>query len=156
MKSWRLLLRVIGALNLALALLGCYAEVIPALNMPRNAPHFKAQEPFFAAAFWTESAISALFLLGLIIVSIMLLTLRRGAAIAHTCLFALLIVYASLPGTLWHLPHGIGTGLAGTGGLANLGTGLLLFWPVPFLYPLISTACVNMARLRFKKNGLRF
>jgi hypothetical protein len=153
MRTWPLLLRIIGSLNLGLALFGCYAEAIPALSMLRNPPHFNPQEPFFPAAFWIQVAISAVLLVAFIIVSIMLLTLRRGAATAHTCFMALLIVYVFVHGVLWLLPGGVGASIAGATGVANFGTAILLFWPVPYLYPLVSTACVNIAQKRIKKMG---
>jgi len=96
-------------------------------------------------SFWTQSAISAFLLAVFIIASIMLLTLRRGAPIAHACFFVLLTAYAFLPGAFWLLPYGLGASIAGASGVANLGTGVLLFWPVPYLYPAISTACVVIA-----------
>jgi uncharacterized membrane protein len=153
MTSWRLLLRIVGVLNLALAQFGCYAEAIPTLSMLRNPPLFNPREPFFPAAFWTMAAIDVALLAAFIVVGIMLLRLRRGAAIAQTCLAVVASVYAILPGSLWLLPNGVGASIAGASGVADLGLGLLVIYPIPFLYPLVSIACVNIARYQLKKAG---
>ncbi len=153
MTSWRLLLRIIGALDLALALIGCYTETIPALSILRNPRGFNPREPFFPVAFWTMTAIDATFLIAFIVVGIMLLRLWRGAAIAHTCVAFVAVVYAFFPGFLWLLPYGMGASIAGASGVADLGLGLLVIYPVPFLYPLVSIVCVNIAQYRLKKFG---
>jgi len=115
-----------------------------------RSPRVYADAPFFAAAFWSQVAISTTLLLAFIVISVMLLKLKRGAAIAHTCFVVVLFGYLIVPGGLWLLPNGVGDSVARATGIANMGTGLLLFFPVPFLYLLISTACVNIARYRIK------
>lgn len=150
MKMWRLLLQTVGALNLALSVMGCYALAITAAAVSRH-PHTDPSEPYFYTSFWIMSAIDAAFLIVFVFVSIMLLRLHRWAAIAHTCVVLALIVYAFAPGLLWLLPHGVGESIAGASGVGNMGVGTLLFFPVPFLYPLISVVCVNIARLRLKR-----
>jgi hypothetical protein len=99
------------------------------------------------------TALDAALLAAFIVVGIMLLRLRQRAAIAHTCLVAVAIIYAVSQGFLWVLPRGIGASIAGAGGVADLGIGVLLLYPVPFLYPVISIACVNIAQYRLKKVG---
>lgn len=151
MTIWRVLLRIVGALNVALALFGCYAESIPALNMLRNPPRFNPKEPFFPAAFWTIAAVDVEFLAAFIIVGIMLLRLQRGAESAQTCLAVVALAWVFFPGALWLLPNGVGASIAGASGVADLGLGLLVIYPVPFLYPLVSIACVNIAWYRLKR-----
>lgn len=150
MKMWRLLLQTVGALNLALSVVGCYTLAITAVTLSR-APHTRPREPYFYAAFWTMSGIDAAFLLIFVCVSMMLLRLHPWAATAHTCTILALIVYAFVPGLLWLLPHGVGESIAGASGVGNMGIAVLLFFPVPYLYPLISVVCVNIARLRLKR-----
>jgi hypothetical protein len=152
MRTWRLLLQIIGALNLALASLGCCAETLAAMSVVRH-PRVDPHAPFFPAAFWTMSAIDATLLVAFIIVSLMLLRLRPKAAFAHTCLFVVLVIYAYAPGLFWLLPYGVGYSIASASGLADVGIGVLVLYPVPFLYPLISTGCVNIARYQLKLTG---
>ena len=150
MNIWRLLLQIVGAVNLALSAVGFYALTTTALAISRH-PHTNPQEPFFYAAFWTMSGIDAGFLLLFVSVSIILLRARPWAAITYTCTVVALFVYAFTPGLLWLLPDGVGSSIAGASGVGNMGVGVLLFFPVPYLYPVLSVLCVNFARLRLKR-----
>jgi hypothetical protein len=150
MKIWRLLLQTVGALNLVLSAVGFYALTTTALAISRH-PHTNPKEPFFYAAYWTMSGIDAALLLAVVYVSIMLIKLHPRAAVTHTCIVAALFVYAFTPGLLWLLPHGVGTSIAGASGVGNMGVGVLLFIPVPYLYLLLSVLCVNIAQLRLKR-----
>lgn len=147
---WRLLLQTVGALNLVLSAVGCYALAISVLAVSRH-PHSYPTAPYFYAAFWTMSSIDAAFLLAFVVVSIMLLRLHRWAAISYTCMVLALILYAVVLGLLWLLPYGVGESIARASGVGSMGIAVLLFVPVPFLYPLISVVCVNIARLRLKR-----
>lgn len=149
-KMWRFLLQTVGALNLALSVAGCYALAFSALTLSGQL-HSYPTAPYFYAAFWTMSSINAAFLLAFVVVSIMLLRLHPWAAISYTCMVLALILYAFVPGMLWLLPYGVGESIARASGIADLGIGVLLFVPVPFLFPLISVVCVNIARLRLKR-----
>lgn len=150
MKVWRLLLQSIGALNLALSLCGGYFLSFTISRQIQH-PHVRPGEPFFRAAFWTMCGINILFLVALIFVSVMLLKLRPRAALVHTCLFLALIFYVWMIGPLWLLPGGVGSSIAGASGVADMGVALLTLFPVPYLYPLLSVVCVNIARYRLKR-----
>ena len=132
---WRLLLQTVGALNLALSVVGSYALAITAVTVSRHS-HTDPTEPYFYAAFWTMNSINAAFLLAIVFVSVMLLRLHPWAAIAHTGMVLGLIVYALTPGLLWLLPHGVGESIAGATGVGNAGIAILLFYPARLLYPL--------------------
>ena len=149
-KIWRLLLQTVGALNLAQSAVGCYALATTAVSVYRH-PHIDSAAPYFYPAFWVMSNIDATFLLVFIFVSIMLLRLHPWAAIAHTCAILALITYVFASGFLWLLPDGVGRSIAGASGVGSAGIGVLLFFPVPYLYPLISVVCVNVARFRLKR-----
>jgi hypothetical protein len=153
MRAWRLLLQTIGVLNLGLSLWGCYflADAVSReLRHPRADPRW----PFFGEAFWIQSSISVFFLVAFVTVSVMLLKLRPRAAAAHTCTCFALLLYAFVTGVLWLLPDGVGSSIAATSGVGNMGIGPLCFFPmnfpVPFVYPLISVLCVNVAWYRLK------
>jgi hypothetical protein len=159
MRAWRLLLQTIGVLNLALSVWGCYFLADAVLREFRH-PHADPRWPFFGEAFWTQCGINVLFLVAFVFVSVMLLKLRPRAAIAHTCIFFALFLYVAVPGVLWLLPGGVGRSIAAASGVGNMGIGPLLFFPMflvnfpmPFVYPLISILCVNVAWYRLKAVG---
>jgi hypothetical protein len=149
MKMWRLLLHGVGIVTLALAVWGCYYWATTALSELRH-PFSDSKAPFFRAAFWTMSAIDATFLAAIVLASIKLLQSRPNAALIYTCIFLALIAYAFVPGFLWLLPNGIGTSIAAASGVGSTGTGPLIFFPLPFVYPLVSIVLVNLARYRLK------
>ena len=150
MKIWRLLLQTVGALNLVFSAVGFYALTATALVISRH-PYTNPKEPFFYAAYWTMSGIDVALLLAVVYVSIMLIRLHPRAAVTYTCMVAALFVYAFALGLLWLLPHGVGSSVAGASGVGSMGVGVLLFFPVPYLYPLLSVLCVNIAQLRLKR-----
>ena len=43
------------------------------------------------------------------------------------------------------IPNGIGMTIAAASGVGSVGTGPLVFYPFPFVYPLVSIALVNFA-----------
>jgi len=152
MRKWRLLLQVVGAVSLALGLLGCSFEVTSALDEVRY-PRIHPSVPFFMPAFWSMAAVDTVLLATFIIASVMLLALRRRAAVAYTWVIAVLIIYHLTPGLLWLRPHGVGVSVAAATGVANEGTAAILAFPVPFLYALVSIVCVQIARKRLRSVG---
>jgi hypothetical protein len=150
MNIWRRLLQIVGVLNLALSVVACYAMIIVDLGVSRH-PHVNPQEPFFPTAFWILNGINVAFLVAFDYVSIMLIRLQLRAAIAHTCLFVALIFYISIFGPLWLIPNGVGSSIGGATGVGNTGVEVLLLFPLPLLYPLLSVLCVNIARFKLKR-----
>ena len=157
MKTWRVIVQSVGVANLLLTIYGWYLWAVVALDIHRRPSAGEAA--YFRAAFWTLSSISAAFLVAFVVVSVMLLRLRPRAAMAHTILFLVLIVYAFSPGSLWLLPNGVGHGIAAASGIGSMAVGPLLFFPalifhsftVWFGYPVISMLLVNFAWHRMKR-----
>jgi hypothetical protein len=151
MKIWRLLLQGIGVITLALAVWGCYYWATTALSEYQH-PFLDSKAPFFRAAFWTLTTIDATFLAAIFFAAIKLLKSRPNAALIYTCIVAALIVYAFVSGALWLLPNGVGASIAAASGIGSAGTGPLVFFPLPFVYPLISIVLVNLARYRLRRS----
>jgi len=149
MKLWRLLLQGVGLITLALSVWGCDYWATTAVSEVRH-PLSDSKAPFFRAAFWTMSVIDVAFLVAIMFASIKLLQSRPNAAFIYTCIFLSLIVWAFAPGALWTLPNGIGTSIAAASGVGSLGTGPLVFFPFPFVYPLVSILLVNFAWYRLR------
>lgn len=59
-------------------------------------------------------------------------------------------ICAFAPGSLWLIPHGIGSSIAAASGISNTGIAVIVFFPIPFLYVVVSSVCVNIARYRLK------
>ena len=149
MKIWRLLLQSIGVITLALSAWGCYDWVITARSEFQH-PILDSQAPFFRAAFWTLTAIDAAFVAAIIFAAIKLVQSRPNGALIYSCILGALIVYAFAPGALWLLPNGVGTSIAAASGIGSMGTGPLMFYPFPFVYPVVSIVLVNFARYRLR------
>ena len=144
----------VGLITLALSAWGCYYWATTAVSELRH-PFSDSKAPFFRAAFWTMSVIDVAFLAAIVFASIKLLQSRPNAALIYTCILLALSVYAFGPGALWTLPNGIGTSIAAASGVGSMGTGPLIFFPFPFIYPLVSIVLVNFAwhRLRHSQQS---
>jgi hypothetical protein len=149
MKIWKPLLQGIGAVTLAFCVWGCCYWVVAAMREFRH-PLGDPEAPFFRAAFWTMSAIDAVLLVAIAFASFQLLRLRPKAAMIYTCFVLASVAYALGPGLLWTLPNGVGRSIAAASGIGSVGTGPLMMFPIPFVYPLISVVLVNIARQRLK------
>jgi len=150
MKVWRLLLQSVGAMNLLLSAWGCCLGVTAVVDVCRR-PATDPRLPYFHVAFWTMTSIDAAFLPVVVFVSVMLLRLRPRAAMAHTCLFLAMLAYTFAVGSSWLSNQG--ESIASASGIGNMGIAPLLVFPVPFVYPVISILCVNIASLRLKRNS---
>jgi hypothetical protein len=151
MKIWRLLLQSTGLITLALSIWGCYFWVTTALSEYQH-PFADSKAPFFRAAFWIMTILDAAFLAAFVFAAIKLLQLRPKAALIYTFVLFALIVYAIVPGTLWLLPNGIGASIAAASGVGSTGTGPLIFFPFPFVFPLVSVVLVNFASYRLRRS----
>lgn len=150
MKIWWRILQTIGALNLILSAIGIYTQVVTAWDVSHHR-HFDPAKPYFFATFWAMNGIDAVFLMLLVLVSIMLLKRHLWAAIAHVGLFLALIFYLFFVGLLWLLPSPISDSIAAASGVGDMGIATLLFFPIPWLYPLISVVCVIVAWIRIRR-----
>jgi len=148
-----LLSKGVGVITLGLTVWGCYYWAAAAVSEFRH-PLVDSKAPYFREAFWTLSAVDAALLVIVGFASIQVLRLRPKAAVIYTCSVLALIAYAFGPGLLWLLPNGIGISIAAASGIGSMGAGVLLFYPVPFVYPLVSVVLVNFAWHRLKLTGL--
>ena len=152
MKLWRLLFQSVGVITLALTFWGCYYWTATTWRQFRH-PLVDSKAPYFREAFWTLSAIDAALLVIMGFACIQVLRLRPKAAVIYTCSVLALITYAFGIGFLWLLPNGVGVSIGAASGVGSIGTAVLLFYPVPFVYPLLSVVLVNVAWHRLKLTG---
>ena len=139
----------VGAISLLLALCG-YCLLIAAIWRVLHQPMFDSQLPLFRAAFFTMSALDALLLTGMVLVAVRLMKLERKAAASYTWLILAMIAYKSGLGVLWLLPDPIGRSIGAASGIGSMGLALLLLYPIPFVYPLVSVMIVNLARYKLR------
>ena len=144
MKIWRRLTQGVGAISLLLSL-GGYCLLIAAVWRVLHRPIFDPQLPLFREAFFTLSAIDAMFLAGILFAAVRLLQLERKAAAIYTWLMLAMITYKLALGVLWLLPDPIGRSIGAASGVGSMGVALLLVYPIPFVYPLVSVMIVNLA-----------
>jgi hypothetical protein len=145
MKMWKRLMQGVGAISLLLSLCG-YCLLIAAIWKVLHQQMFDPQLPLFRAAFLAMSVLDALMLTGMVLVAVRLMKLERKAAANYTWLMLAMIAYKSGLGVLWLLPDPIGRSIGAASGIGSMGLALLLLYPIPFVYPLVSVMSVNLAR----------
>jgi len=150
MKIWQGLMRLIGAASLVLCAWGSYL-LIDIIGRERHHPLFLPQAPLVRQAFFVLNAMDAVFLLAIAFASIWLLLIKPHATRIYTWSIAVLVAYEIAVGALWVLPNPAGVSIAAASGVGSMGTSPLILFPVPFAYPLISVAVVNVARHRLKR-----
>ena len=139
----------IGAISLLLSLSG-YCLLIAAIWRVLHQPMLDPQLPLFRAAFFTMSVLDALLLTGMVLVAVRLMKLERKAAASYTWLILAMIAYKSGLGVLWLLPDPIGRSIGAASGIGSMGLALLLLYPIPFVYPLVSVMIVNLGRYKLR------
>jgi hypothetical protein len=149
MKTWRRLTQAIGITSLVLSLCGYYLLTGGVWRELRR-PVFDPQVPLFRIAFFTMSAIDAMFLAGIVFTAVRLLKLERKAAAIYTWLILAMSAYKLGLGVLWLLPDPIGRSIAAASGVGSMGVALLLVYPIPFAYPLVSVIIVNLAGYKLR------
>ena len=111
---------------------------------------FDPQLPLFREAFFAMSVLDALLLTGMVLVAVRLMKLERKAAANYKWLILAMIAYKSGLGVLWLLPDPIGRSIGAASGIGSMGLALLLLYPIPFVYPLVSVTIVNLARYNLR------
>lgn len=147
MKIWRRVVQGVGAISLLLSLCG-YCLLIAAIWRVLHQPMFDPQLPLFRAAFFAMSVLDALLLTGMVLVAVRLMKVERKAAASYAWLILAMIAYKSGLGVLWLLPDPIGRSIGAASGIGSMGLALLLLYPIPFVYPLVSVMIVNLARYK--------
>lgn len=148
MKIWRWLIRMVGGITVLLCLWGLYFQILVVL---RERSRSVSNPAFFRVSFSAMSAITTVLTVAMLCTAVCLLTLRRKAVLTYTLLMVAIVAYDFGPGALWLLPEPVGSSVATASGIGSVGLGPLLFFPVPYIYPLASVVLVNLARWRLSK-----
>ena|SRR5947207_2747519 len=145
MRIWEQLLRVVGAMSMALSIWGFYL-LIDGLQQQLRHPVSIPQAPLFRHFFFAMNAVDLVLLLAMVLVAVGLLSARRRSVALYTWLYGVLVLYTFAPGLLWGTS--LGTSVAAASGLGDMGLSPLLFVPAPFVYPIITVVLVNVAAHR--------
>jgi len=147
MPAWvKAVLRTVGVLNAALAVIGVYlllSSVRSVLANDRPDPN----EPYFRIAFVVMSVINGVFVTLFLLAAFQLLRLRKSGVLLHVITSTLLVAYVVLNGILWAVEGGVGRSIAAASGVGNMGIGLFeILFVVPELYPIASSIVLLVAR----------
>ena len=153
MTLWKRLSQAIGAISLVLSAVGYYLSVDTLAAEIRHGPRYDPETPFCREAFFTMTALDAVFLAAVVVASIALIRLKAKAAKVYTVVIVSLAVYEFGVGVLWGLPAPVGRSIAAASGVGSMGSAPLILLPLPFVYPLVSIAIVNIARHKLRVAG---
>jgi hypothetical protein len=154
MRIWQRLVQGIGVVSFALSVWGFY-WLVYVFRRELVRPLHMAEAPFFRRAFFTMNAIDTVFLVAMMLTSVGLLLLKPSAMKVYTWLWVTLVVYEFAVGMLWNIRGPIGTSIGAASGVGDIGLGPLVFYPFPFVYPILSVGLVNLAARQLRLTTAR-
>jgi hypothetical protein len=142
MRIWHRLIQTIGVITFVLSLWGFY-WLAAGFSRELVRPFRVSGAPFFRHVFFAMNAFDAVVLIAMTLTAIGLVLLKPSAIKVYTWLYVVLVVYAFTPGMLWTLSP-VGKSIAASG-VGDMALGPLLFYPFPFVYPILSVGLLNLA-----------
>jgi uncharacterized membrane protein YozB (DUF420 family) len=155
MPTWaKIALRTVGALNVALAVLGAYGMFWGMHAVLGRVPSHPADAPYVGVAFAIMTAINITFLMLFLIAAFQLLRLKRSGIVVHSVTSVSLIAYTFLIGTLWLEGQGIGRSVAAATGVGNMGVAPFEFlFVAPYVFPIASTIALLTTRRKIRSHA---
>ena len=155
MPTWaKIVLRTVGALNVALAVLGSYGVfwgMHAVLGLVPSRPDY----PYVGIAFALMTAINLTFLVLFLIAAFQLLRLETSGVMIHSGASALLIAYTLLIGAFWLVSDGIGRSIAAVTGVGNMGIAPFEFlFVAPYVFPVVSTLTLLITRRKIRSHAV--
>jgi len=145
-KVAKIVLRIVGAVNAALALLGAWCLADSSrffLTGYAAEPSF----PYFRLAFVVMMLINVTFLVILLVTAIRFIQVKICAVNSYSAAVLGLVVYDFTIRALWQAGCGIGTSIAAATGVGNMGVGPFVFcFLVAYLYPVASIVLLQVLR----------
>ena len=129
MILWKRLSQAIGAISLVLCAIGYYLSIDTLASEIRHDPRYSPETRFFREAFFTMTAIDAVFLAAIVLASVALIRLKSKAATVYTVVIVRLVAYEFGVGFLWVLPAPFGTSIAAASGVGGMGSAPLVCFP---------------------------
>src|SRR5450631_1980351 len=149
MNAWRALSHAIGAISFSLSLWGYHTLAIVVEHEVRH-PMVDTHAPLFRPVFFAIATIDSLFLAGVMFACFSLVRAKPKAEYIYTWSVLGLGTVHLVLALLWGLPNRLGVSIAAASGIASVGAGPLLLFPLPFVYPLMSVALVNLSRHKLR------
>ena len=143
MKFWRVLIKATGLFTLILSCCGFYRLAENCWDQFTH-PAQVSNAPFFRAFFFGMNMVDFIFLAVLSLTAIGLMKVSRRAVGIYSWTYLALLVYVFAPGAFWGSGP-LGMSLAAASGVGDYGISPLIFFPVPFVYGVVSVAAVNLA-----------
>ncbi len=138
-------------ITLGFSIWGCYFLVIAVVRVLRYLPAYRPEVAFFRPVFFFMTALNVIFLAVAIIASIGLLKLKRRAVGGYTALVVAMFLYNFCLGSMWLLPAPYGISIGAASGVGNMGIAPLELYPIPFLYPFVSTVLINLSHYKLRR-----
>ena len=98
------------------------------------------------------TALDIIFLAAMACIGVSLIRLQRRAALIYSIFVVALVAFVFVPSAAWPIRDSLGRSIAAAGGIGNVGLGPFLFFPVAFVYPLVSVVTVNLAQYKIEKS----
>lgn len=140
---------MVGTVNAAAVLLGTsfmvesvYHLLTGQISDPRNAPYFRLA---FAVMTLIELAFASL----LLVTAIRLMRARLSAVNLYSFTVLLLVIYFAAIQVMWRGSREIAMSVAAATGISNATAVFEFLFLIPFLYPLVSVALVQLLKWRY-------
>jgi len=154
-KWARIVLRTVGAVNAALALLGT-SFLADSVHFFLTRYTVEWSYPYFRFAFIAMTLVNVAFLVILLITAVRFIQVRVSSINPYSLMVLAEFLYSVTTGILWRAERGIGRSIAAATGVGNMGVGPFEFcFLVPFLYPVVSMVLLQIIRQRYSSHQLK-
>ena len=149
MPTWaKLVLRILGVLNAASVLLGT-SFVAESIYRFLNGQMDPSDPPYFPIAFATMTVIQLAFAIVLFVTAIRFVRASLALANLYSLTVAGLFVYFVTVALLWRTRLPVSRSVAAATGVSNATVVFTFLFFVPFVYPIISVALVQLLKRRY-------
>ena len=143
MRFWRVAIQIIGLATIGLSLAG-FRWLAGGLQRELAHPLQMPEAPAFRSVFLAMNLVDCIFLLSMCVAAIGFLRVKPGAVKFYTWIYIVLVFYVFAPGAFWGSGP-IGRSIAAASGVGDPGLAPLIFFPIPFLYGIVSVMLANLA-----------
>jgi hypothetical protein len=153
--SAKVVYRGVGALNIALCILGAYWMMTTIHNVVKR-QHVDPETKYYLAAFITLNLLSVVLMIALVITAIKLINLTRNAVRSYCVLVVVFFVCELLTAGLWSAPDPVGMSIAAASGTGEMGIAAFVFLiPFPYVYPILTALILSAFNWRLARLKLQ-
>ena len=143
----KVICRIIGIMNLALACLGVTAASMMWPTVSAQLQKHDPTIPYFQSAYFVMSGANVLFITALVVIAIRLVQIRVEAIKPYCILVLIGLIYTAIGGGLWLAKDPIGKSIASASGVGNMAISPF-FAMTFFIYPILSAFTLLLMRNR--------